>query len=1144
MSGLRVCFTAFVFCALAPAQNVSGSLSGTVQDSGGAVVPSAEVTLTNAQGFVRIVKTNTLGFFSFPDLTPSTFSLAITAPGFRRYEQNGIEINSGSQRSLGTIKLAVGKITESVTVTAEIVPVQTGSSEKSGSMTSQDLERMALRGRDFMDAIGLMAGIVDTTDSRDAPSPSSISGIYILGARDNSKNMTIDGVVNLDTGSNGSVHSMPSMDSVGEIKVLLSAYAAEYGRNSGGAITVITKGGERNFHGSAGWYYRHERYSANNFFNNQRGQPRAPYRYNIASYTISGPIYWPGDSRKAAKLFFFFSQEFQRQKVDSGSRTVTVPTALEREGDFSQTMDVNGKVITIKDPLNNGAPFPNRIIPPNRINPIGRKILGMFPLPNFVDPQPSRRAQWNYISEATGAYPRRTEIARIDWSPRDNLQMYVRASNNADEQHPMYGNWTNGSVNFPLTPIVFRQPGQGATVHTTSTVTPTIFNEAIFGVSINRLTYFPQDSDKVSKKALELDIPQWYPEQNPAGFIPNMSFSNVPNYANPSMSNGLPYKNANTIFSFVDNVSKIAGTHSYKLGVYLERTRKDQSADAATRGSISFNQSGNNPLDTNYGYSNALTGVYNSYSEATARPRGMYRFTNFEWYVQDAWRIRRNLLLDYGLRFYADPPQYDARNQLSSFDLSRYDPLKAPVLLRPGYDTNHNKVAVNPVTGDFYPQGLIGTFALGIGDPANGMVQPGRTAGYAREPYHATPVLVSPRFGFSWDPFGRGRTAIRGGGGVYYDRIMGNPTMGLLSNPPTIFTPTVYYGYIDQLSEAVGKGVLAPSSIGNSLLGVQKTPVFYNYSFGFQQQVSRTIIIDIGYAGSLSRHLLWKRNINPTPVGATWVDVNPQNADPTNKSTALPTNFLRPIQGYGDINMYEFASTANYNSLQASVNRRWKRGLLLGAAYTFSKVLGSNKDDYSNVSAMLPPRRWNYGPLSYDRNHVASLRYSWTLPKLGRRLHVRALGIVTGNWELSGTARFQTGGPFTPGCCNFVNWYDVTGSTEGARVMVIDPQAPPAQRFGPPLKGTFGNAGSNVLRLPGINVWDTSLYRNVKFTERLTAKLRVETYNTFNHTNFTGVNQSPRFQGQWDWTQVDPTFLTYTSSSNQRRVQFAMNLNW
>jgi hypothetical protein len=216
-----------------------------------------------------------------------------------------------------------------------------GSSDRAVCLISEDLENIALRGRDFMDAVGLLPGVVDLSDGREAPNANSMSDIYILGGRSNQKNMTVDGISNLDTGSNGSMHNMPSMDSIGEVKVLMSNYAAEHGRNSGGTVTVITKGGGRQFHGSAGWYHRHESYSANNFFNNQKGVLRPPYRYNIFSYTVSGPIYIPGKfNRDRSKLFFFFSQEIQRQRIDNGTKTVRVPTALERAGDFSQTFDV------------------------------------------------------------------------------------------------------------------------------------------------------------------------------------------------------------------------------------------------------------------------------------------------------------------------------------------------------------------------------------------------------------------------------------------------------------------------------------------------------------------------------------------------------------------------------------------------------------------------------------------------------------------------------------------------------------------------------------------------------------------------------------------------------------------------------------
>jgi hypothetical protein len=312
------------------AQNISCSISGTVQDSVGAVIPNASITVADEQtGFTRSVKTNDSGYFSFPDLIAARYDLTVVAAGFKKYEQKSIALNSGDQRSLGSLTLTIGEVTESVTITAEAAPVQLGSSEKAGVLTGDEIDNMALRGRDFFDAIGLIAGIVDQSDSRESPSPSSIQNIFILGGRSQAKNMTVDGVTNLDTGSNHTTHSMPSMDSGGEVKVLMSNYAAEHGRSSGGSISIITKGGGKQFHASAGWYYRHESFSANDYFNNQRNQPRPRYRYNIASYTVAGPVYIPGKfNRERNKIFFFWSQEFQRQLITRTVRAAeTIPRA-------------------------------------------------------------------------------------------------------------------------------------------------------------------------------------------------------------------------------------------------------------------------------------------------------------------------------------------------------------------------------------------------------------------------------------------------------------------------------------------------------------------------------------------------------------------------------------------------------------------------------------------------------------------------------------------------------------------------------------------------------------------------------------------------------------------------------------------------
>ena len=392
-----------------------------------------------------------------------------------------------------------------------------------------------------------------------------------------------------------------------------------------------------------------------------------------------------------------------------------------------------------------------------------------------------------------------------------------------------YNLWVAGDINFPLTDITFRQPGRGATFHSTFTVSPTLFNQLILGISQNKLTFFASDPERISRKGTGIDIPQFTPDLNPLGMIPNMTFGGVSNYANPSMHNGLPYYNANTIFSIVENLSWVRGTHVFKFGGYIERTYKDQSANAVTRGRMAFDRTAANPLDTNHPYANALLGIYRDYSEANSRPQGQYRFTNLEFYAQDAWRIRPRLLIDYGVRFYHNMPQYDALEQLATFVPEYWDPAQAPTLLMPAMNGT-KKVAQDPVTGLYYPEGLIGTFAPGRGNPSNGMVIGGKD-GWPRGLYTVPPISVAPRVGFAWDPFGRGRTAVRGGGGVFYDRIMGNPTMGLITNPPTILTPTVYYGTIDGLKDVSTGGILAPSTI-TSLIGDVDMPTVYNYSFG------------------------------------------------------------------------------------------------------------------------------------------------------------------------------------------------------------------------------------------------------------------------------------------------------------------------
>jgi hypothetical protein len=1087
---------------------------------------------------------------------PASFTLAVDAAGFRPYRQTGIVISSSEQRSLGQIALQLGDVTDTVTVQAEAAVVNTATGEKSSSLDARELSTLALRGRDIFDAVSLMPGVVDTSDGRDAPGPTSIANIYIAGGRTDQKNMTVDGVTNLDTGSNNTIHSMPSMDSVAELKVLSSNYAAEYGRNSGGTITVITKGGGRQFHGSGNWYYRHEDLNANEFFANVAGRQKTPYRYNIAGYTIGGPVLINKINPDHSRLFFFFSQEYQHQRIAYGAKTVTVPTAAEREGDFSRHYNTNGSLITIQDPLNGKKAFPGNIIPASRFSKTGQNILNMVPLPNYVDPEPSRLYQWNYYTSASGAYPRRTEILRVDYSPRPNWQMYARLSNNADEQQAPYGVWGTGSVNYDMVLITKRQPGRGANLHSTNTITPSLFNEFVLGVSQNTIDYYPSDLDKVNRTKLGIDIPQRSPQLNPDNLIPKMSFSGVQNYANPSMDYQ-PYWNRNTIYSVVDNLSKIAGTHTIKIGFYLERTRKIVWANAQTTGVLKFDRdTTNNHLDANDAYANALLGNFQSYAESDKRPKGDYFFSNNEFFVQDTWRASRRLSLDYGVRFYSNPPTYEKQHQLHSFLPSLYDKTKAPVLLAPGKDATGARVAVDPRNGNTYPAGLIGNFAPGSGESSIGMYA-GGVGGYPAGQYTLPALLAAPRVGFAWDPFGRGSTVIRGGGGVFYDRLQGNPTYNTMPNPPSVNTPTTYYGTIADIRANVESGLLSPPGTVYSLVGDGKGTSAYNYSLGVQQRIGQTMLVEVSYVGNLQRHLAWVRNINAVAPGSKFLTLNPQNRDATTGS-AFPDNFLRPYTGYGDIMQYEFGGTGNYNSLQASASRRFSHGISWGASYTFSKVLDTSDTYNGAIDPFLAPHVRYYGPAGFDRSHVFTARYSWALPKLSRN-RPRPLRVAANGWEISGITRMISGAPITPGY-SMVTGVDFIGSSQvSARPYVLNPDAPVAERFNPPVWSgvnvpAYGNVGKGVLRGPGVNNWDISLYRSFQFNERLRGQIRFETYNTFNHTQYSTYDTSLNFQlvsPQPDPTninktyrQIDPLFMQPTAARPPRRAQISVRLTF
>ena len=1113
---------------------VTGTVSGTALDPTGQVVPGATVTLSSDKTKqVHSAVTNGTGAFNFIAVQPEVYTLKIEHPGFKAAERTGVVVTANEHVAVGDITLQIGAVTDTISVEAQAAQVQTDSSEHSAVLTTNQLNNLTTRGRDVVSLLRTIPGVQYQADQDSVGGSYGTSTPSIGGTSSNSNILAVDGVVSNDQGTPSVFSSVTTLDAIGEVKVILNSYQAEYAGNGGAIMEVVTKSGGREFHGSAYYYLRNEDLNANDFFNNRNGLKRPVYRYNTFGATLGGPIYIPGHwNRDKNKLFGFYNLEQWKISIPGTLTQYTMPTALERQGDFSQTFDLNGKQIPINDPTT-GAPFPGNVIPQSRLNPNGQALLNALPQPNFVN-RAITGGNYNYQIQEIQKDPKRSQLFKIDYVPTEKDRFYVRGKTWLAQQEG-YG------VAAGAKPIGFF--GQcycftesGLALVGSHIFSPSIVMEYNAGVRHNHEYWTPYGSanelNKVLRSGIGYNLGQWFPQANAQGYIPRYSFGGVPNPPDVTYDNRLLTGGTDFTFNFNDNVTITRGKHMIKFGGDFYRIREYEGEQSIFSGTFDFGKNTSNPLDTNYAFANAALGVFNSYTESNARYGANMRQSELEWFVQDTWKMTKRFTLDAGMRWSWTNemhPRYDG--QQSVFALPLYNASQAPPLYKP-VTVGGVRQAQNPITGALLPAAYIGLFVPGAGNPAPGGVTSG-DKNFPQGFINQQPVLWGPRLGFAWDPFGNGKTAVRGGAALLYT-LRTSKWSNMVNNPPAIFTPITYYG--DMRTFLQTAGALSPSNTQGFNVNA-KTPNAYNISFGVQQDLSHSFLMDVSYLGVLGQHIPQTLALNTVPYGARFAA---QNQDPTAPGKPLSDNFFRPYPGYNNITYTDDAYNSNYHALLLSLNRRFASGFQFGLSYTYSKYL-----DYTGIPIYRPLRAWSYGFDSADQTHNLSINYSYQIPKASRLKDNAVVRAAFDGWLLSGVSQFVSG---SPAAISFttVQGTDLTGGGDGQRVNVVgNPNANGSTfyswfnqaAFAVPGKGDPGNASKNSVRNPGVNNNDIALTKRFPVkTEQRYFQLRWEAYNAFNHTQYSGLNLAAKYD-LTTGAQTNALFGQVTSTRAPRVMQ-------
>ncbi len=1115
--GLLVCvFWLVVLATLAHAQEITGTIVGTVQDAQNRVTPGATITLTNTDKgiVVSTVKTNDRGDYVAALLPIGHYSVTAELAGFKQAVRSGVELNVNDHLTIN-FTLEVGSKEEVVTVQADALQVDLQTPTAAGLISGTQVRELALNNRNYVQLVALMPGVSTGFASDQIEiGVTSFTGlsnqvnVSINGNRPTQNNWTVDGADNVDRGANLTLLTNPSVDSIAEFKVLRGQYNPEFGRSSSGEISVITRSGESKFHGGVYEFFRNDVLNGNNFFNNRNAIARPPLRYNDFGGTIGGPLYIPGHyNSDRKKTFFFFSEEVRRIKTFS-TFSGTVPSIAERSGTFPTP------VCTAVNPSGACTAQSTQIA---AINPgAAAYIKDIF----SKLPQPQNLATDLLTSVGQNTFNHRQETVRIDHIFNSKLSFFGRFTNDSIPTIEPGGLFTGSSLPGVATTST-NSPGRSFTIRATMTFSPTLINEPGYAYSYGAVVSEPSGLG-ASANSPDVGAAVTLPFKSTIVRVPDLNFSD-----NSGLFGFGPYRDFNRNHNFFDTLTWIFGRHAMKFGFTYHRYQKSENHAAGNNGSFSFSDSPA-PAGTalfRQEWANFLLGNVSSFTQTSVDFHAEIRQNQTELFAQDEFRLLPNLTLTYGIRYSIFGQPTDAGGQATSFDPALFNSAKAPTIS--------------------FANGQI-TSAAGSFDPLNGVIIGGKNSPFGNAVANQSARLFAPRIGFAWDPFKTGKTSIRAGYGIFYDSpAVDSIEQFQFSNPPFVQNINISNTTLNNPGSVAPNLNLLPPFLGGPATDWRQ-PYTQQWSLDIQRQLWGGIILDTGYYGNVGTHLIGVVDINePHPGDAVAAGiVAPGQA----VGAGLPTqrlNFVRPFKGYDAINLFKTIFTSNYNSLQVSAQKRFRGISEISVNYTYSHGLTTSQSDFRT-----PQNTYNiaaeYGSAQFDRRHVFNVNFIYELPWLRSQQGVE--GHVLGGWEFAGIIYAYSGLPLT-----------VTAARDPAGLGLRDPNSFAGGRpnqIGNPNSGAPhtiaqwfntsafvlvptgvnvpGTASRGAVRGPGAQRWDLSLFKNTRILEGLTLQFRAEAINVFNHTNFNGVTTS----------RTSGTYGQVTSSRDPRIMQLALKLNF